>query len=98
MESNASWSTYDGGSDSADDEKIPWGAVIHFQVTSVSTSLKNPWKTLSPQRWHGTGFYIGNRRIITNHHVIDDATSIRLERNGQPGNFPGYQHISKIIE
>lgn len=32
-----------------------------------------------------TGFFIGNKKILTNHHVISDATSIRLERNGQPG-------------
>ena len=88
MESNASWSTYDSDNSDETDAKIPWGAVIYFSVSSVSCNLKNPWKTEDPQRWHGTGFYIGNKRIITNHHVIDNATSIRLERNGQPGNFP----------
>jgi S1-C subfamily serine protease len=68
---------------------IPWGAVVHISVVSVSPNLQNPWKTESAKKWTGSGFAIGNRRILTNNHVVYFATSIRVERNGQPGNFAG---------
>jgi S1-C subfamily serine protease len=67
---------------------IPWGAVMHFSVVSVLPNLQNPWKTETAKKWTGSGFYVGNKRILTNNHVIYFATSIRVERNGQPGNFP----------
>jgi S1-C subfamily serine protease len=64
-------------------------AVIHFSVDSAHLDHRHPWKTLKTRSSSGTGFYIGDRRIITNCHVIRDATSIRLTRNGQPGSFKG---------
>jgi S1-C subfamily serine protease len=42
-----------------------------------------------PKTRTGSGFYIGNKRILTNSHVVHNATSIRLERHGKPGNFAG---------
>eukprot|EP01045_Picozoa_sp_COSAG04_P005711 COSAG04_NODE_268_length_18517_cov_9.260940_12_plen_328_part_00 len=71
------------------DESIPFGAVIHFTNHAVSPLLLKPWKVADPQASTGTGFYIGEKRIITNSHVIHHSTSIRLERHGQPGNFAG---------
>ena len=64
-------------------------AIIHFTVDKASLDLKHPWKSLNPRSSTGTGFYIGQRLIVTNCHVIKDATSIRLMRNGQPGTFKG---------
>lgn len=63
--------------------------IIHFAVDKASLDQRHPWKTSGSRSSTGTGFYIGQRRIITNCHVIKDATSIRLTRNGQPGAFKG---------
>ena len=63
--------------------------MIHFTNHAVSPLLLKPWKVADPQASTGTGFYIGEKRIITNSHVIHHSTSIRLERHGQPGNFAG---------
>jgi S1-C subfamily serine protease len=71
------------------DEGIPFGAVIHFTNHSVAPMLLKPWKVGDPQASTGTGFYIGDKTIITNSHVIHNNTSLRLERHGQPGNFAG---------
>ena len=68
---------------------IPFGSVIHFTNHSVQPMLMKPWKVGDPQTSTGTGFYLGDRLIITNSHVIHNNTSIRLERHGQPGNFAG---------
>lgn len=40
-------------------------------------------------RTPGPVIYFGDKRIITNHHVIKGQTSLRLKRNGQAGNFAG---------
>ena len=63
--------------------------MIHFTNHAVSPLLLKPWKVGDPQASTGTGFYIGEKRIVTNSHVIHHSTSIRLERHGQPGNFAG---------
>jgi S1-C subfamily serine protease len=52
-------------------------------------SARAPWKAGSRNTYTGTGFYIGDKKIITNHHVIKGQTSLRLKRNGQAGNFAG---------
>ena len=60
-------------------------SIIHFTVNKVELKLTAPWKTGKSWDSTGTGFYIGNKLIITNSHVVHHAASIRLERNGKPG-------------
>lgn len=69
--------------------EILYGAVIHFTTHYVNPQLLRPWKMGDPHTCTGTGFFIGDRRIVTNSHVVHNHTSIRLERHGQPGNFAG---------
>jgi S1-C subfamily serine protease len=68
---------------------VPFGSVIHFTTHSVAPMVLKPWKVGDPQTSTGTGFFLGNKTIITNSHVVHNHTSIRLERHGQPGNFAG---------
>ena len=68
---------------------IPFGSVIHFTNHSVAPLALQPWKVGDPQASTGTGFYLGDKTIVTNSHVVHDNTSLRLERHGQPGNFAG---------
>lgn len=69
--------------------EILYAAVIHFTTHYVNPQMLRPWKMGDPHTCTGTGFFIGDRRILTNSHVIHNHTSIRLERHGQPGNFAG---------
>ena len=62
---------------------VPFNALIHFMTFSTEPELSKPWMMKKPQVSTGTGFYIGNRRILTNSHVIRHATSLRVERHGQ---------------
>ena len=68
---------------------IAFGAVVHFTNHSVSPSQLHAWKAGAAKTYTGTGFYMGNKMIITNSHVIHNQTSLRLKRHGQPGNFAG---------
>lgn len=68
---------------------IAYGAVLHFKTTAIAPNTLRPWKQNDPITFTGTGFYLGDKRIMTNCHNIRDSASIRLERHGQPGNFEG---------
>ena len=66
---------------------MPFEAIVHIKNNSATLNLISPWKVLGPQTSTGTGFHIGKRRILTNCHVVKDATSLRVSRHGTPGNF-----------
>ena len=70
------------------DTKI-YRSIVHFTVNKVELKLTAPWKTGKTSDSTATGFYIGNKRIVTNCHVVNNAASVRLERNGKPGTFKG---------
>lgn len=66
-----------------------FGSIIHFTTTSVWPLTMTPWKVANPQTSTGTGFHIGERRILTNSHVVRHNQRIELRRHGQPGVFIG---------
>ena len=70
-----------------DGESLPYDAIIHFTNSDAVLDLFNPWKVNSPRVSTGTGFYIGDKRILTNCHVVKDTTSLRVFKHGCPGNF-----------
>ncbi|KAJ1620406.1 hypothetical protein T492DRAFT_888767 [Pavlovales sp. CCMP2436] len=75
----ASFDNDDGGTSAhasnmhRSEASVPFGALIHFMTFSTEPELSKPWQMKKPQVSTGTGFYIGNKRILTNSH---------------PGNFP----------
>lgn len=72
-----------------DDEgaKLPYETIIHFTNSDAVVNLASPWKVLEPKTCTGTGFHIGDRRILTNCHVVQGTTSLRVFRHGRSGNF-----------
>ena len=66
---------------------IEFEAIIHFTNSSATLNLSAPWKVLAPKTSTGTGFSIGEQRLLTNHHVVRDATSLRVSKHGTPGNY-----------
>lgn len=72
-----------------DDEglKLPFEAVIHITNRDAVVQLHSPWKVNSPTTSTGTGFSIGNKMILTNHHVVAFSTSLTVFKHGVPGNY-----------
>lgn len=58
-----------------------------LSISTRNSHIPRPWKVNSPGIATGTGFHIGKKRILTNNHVVDSGTSIRVRRHGIPGNF-----------
>ena len=67
---------------------LPFEAVIHFTNSDAILNLSAPWKVNAPTTSTGTGFAIGNKRILTNCHVVHGNTSLRVFKHGVAGNFP----------
>ena len=81
-------------------------SVVKIHTTSVAPSYQSPWQRQKEQKSTGTGFAIDLTNILstplpngipsivlmTNNHVIRNATTVRVGRNGLPGKF-----IAKIL-
>ncbi|MDJ0974089.1 MAG: trypsin-like peptidase domain-containing protein [Planctomycetota bacterium] len=55
-------------------------SVIQIFVVGQSESYATPWQRPSPERWGGSGFFIGDGRIMTNAHVVANAKRILVKR------------------
>jgi S1-C subfamily serine protease len=59
-------------------------SVVSIDVTSQTEDYWQPWQTPGPGGTGGSGFYIGERRLMTNAHVVSDAKVIRVKRPDRP--------------
>ena len=78
-------------------------SVVKIFTTSVSTNYASPWQRQREKKSTGTGFAINLKDIIpynlptgvplivllTNNHVIRNATTVRVLRHGKPGKYIG---------
>jgi len=59
-----------------------YNTVIKIEVTGAEPNYLSPWKTGAQKEWSGSGFAIQGKRIMTNHHVVNDAFDIRVRKHG----------------
>ena len=59
-------------------------SVYKIETTSQDRNFLNPWRLRSPENFSGTGFYIGDGRILTNAHVVSNASYITVQRDSDP--------------
>ncbi|MBE7440694.1 MAG: trypsin-like peptidase domain-containing protein [Spirochaetales bacterium] len=64
----------------ASDFDIARTAVVKIDSTALVHSYQSPWKQPVVQRSGGTGFVIAGQRILTNAHVVSQATILRVKR------------------
>eukprot|EP00656_Telonema_subtile_P039137 TRINITY_DN44274_c0_g1_i2.p1 TRINITY_DN44274_c0_g1~~TRINITY_DN44274_c0_g1_i2.p1 ORF type:complete len:525 (+),score=90.30 TRINITY_DN44274_c0_g1_i2:51-1625(+) len=64
-----------------------FASVVKIEVTGASIDWLQPWRVGNQKEWGGSGFAIGGRQILTNHHVISEATDIRVRKNGSSKRF-----------
>ena len=63
---------------------------MKIQATSNASSMSQPWRRLPSQGSSGTGFYIGDGRILTNAHVVASSSFLTVQRDGDPRALPAY--------
>lgn len=59
-------------------------SVVQVEVVIQGEDYQTPWQTPDPAGTGGSGFFIGDGRIMTNAHVASDAKIIRLKRPDRP--------------
>eukprot|EP00931_Biecheleriopsis_adriatica_P114668 TRINITY_DN90589_c0_g1_i1.p1 TRINITY_DN90589_c0_g1~~TRINITY_DN90589_c0_g1_i1.p1 ORF type:complete len:543 (-),score=56.02 TRINITY_DN90589_c0_g1_i1:442-2070(-) len=76
------------GSDFSKSEKIPpaslpMNSIVRLFVTSAKRSYTQPWVVNKEQQSTGSGFIVDGRLILTNAHVIEDATMVEVKKQQQ---------------
>lgn len=70
-------------------------AVFKIRVTSQSPNFSQPWQKKAAFQSSGTGFFIGEGRVMTNAHVVANATFITIQRDGEDEKTMAYvEHIA----
>ena len=70
-------------------------AIVKIYSTQLASNYGAPWKTGTPRSVSGSGFVIAGHRILTNAHVVSDATFIQVRRYGESEKVPGrLLHVS----
>jgi len=63
-------------------------AVFKIHVTALSPDYAQPWQTGSQRNGNGSGFLIDGKRLLTNAHVVSDATFIEVQAHGDSRKHP----------
>ena len=73
----------------------PPDAVLKIYSTQLTSDYGTPWKAGSSRSASGSGFVIPGHRIVTNAHVVSDATFIQVRRYGDSERVPArVLHVS----
>ncbi len=58
-------------------------SLVQITVQSNPVDLFSPWQNTGVRGFQGSGVIIDGNRILTAAHVIEDAVSIEVKRQGQ---------------
>ncbi len=67
-----------------DDLEALRATVVQVFNVSQAEDYSLPWQRPQPQRSTGTAFYIGNKTLLTNAHVVSDARNLLVKRGDRP--------------
>lgn len=65
-------------------------SVFKVRVSTQEPDFRQPWSYRPVSRSHGSGFYIGHQRILTNAHVLANSRYISVQRDGDPETIPAF--------
>ncbi|HSD28145.1 MAG TPA: serine protease [Vicinamibacteria bacterium] len=77
----------------------PPDSILKIYATQLASNYGTPWKAGTPHSISGSGFVIPGRRILTNAHVVSDATFIQVRRYGDSERVPArVLHVSDAAD
>eukprot|EP00929_Paragymnodinium_shiwhaense_P071347 TRINITY_DN36283_c0_g1_i1.p1 TRINITY_DN36283_c0_g1~~TRINITY_DN36283_c0_g1_i1.p1 ORF type:complete len:583 (-),score=149.04 TRINITY_DN36283_c0_g1_i1:220-1968(-) len=68
-------------------ERLPIATVVKIFATGIAPSYLMPWQVLQQSKWTGTGFVLDGKRIMTNAHVVQNASVLQVQRQGGPKKY-----------
>ena len=63
-------------------------SVLRIEVSTLVPNIRSPWNTGRFSGGVGTGFIIGENRILTNAHVVSHGQRILVSTPGSPRKYP----------
>jgi S1-C subfamily serine protease len=62
-------------------------ATVKIFTVFIHPNYNDPWKVSKPHQKTGSGVIIDGNRILTNAHVVSDATNIQVQRENDPERY-----------
>jgi len=63
-------------------------SVIKIHTTQAAPDYFVPWRLLNPRQSSGSGVLIDGGRIITNAHVVANASYVQTQKHNDPQRYP----------
>lgn len=71
----------------AERRSIPYHSVVKIFVVAAQPNYLLPWQMGRQESCTGSGFVVHDKMIITNAHVVREATNVRVRRHGDSEKF-----------
>ena len=62
-------------------------SIIKIYTTQAAPDYFTPWRLLTPTQSSGSGSVISGNRILTNAHVIADASYVQVQKHNDPNRY-----------
>jgi S1-C subfamily serine protease len=66
------------------------GAIVKIYTTAAAPDYFTPWRLLTPSQSSGSGSVIAGNRILTNAHVIANASYVQVQKHNDPNRYTGH--------
>ena len=63
-------------------------SVVKIHTTAAAPDYFTPWRLLTPRQSTGSGTLIDGNRILTNAHVVADASYVQAQKFNDPQRYP----------
>lgn len=73
----------------AEDIRDIESSIIKIYTTSAAPDYFTPWRLMNPSQSSGSGAVISGRRILTNAHVVADASYVQVQKHNDPERYLG---------
>ncbi|MDO8909150.1 MAG: serine protease [Pseudohongiella sp.] len=64
-------------------------SIIKIYTTSAAPDYFTPWRLMNPSQSSGSGAVISGNRILTNAHVVADASYVQVQKHNDPARYQG---------
>ena len=62
-------------------------SIVKIYTTSATPDYFTPWRLMNPSQSTGSGSLIDGQRILTNAHVVADASYVQVQRHNDPQRY-----------
>ena len=83
----ASFASYTASAQINDEIRAVERSIIKIYTTQAAPDYFTPWRLLTPSQSSGSGSVIQGNRILTNAHVIADASYVQVQKHNDPNRY-----------